>query len=118
MIKLHVERIKTRYFRGYVYREELPEPIQRQFTGETVEVEGEYAVEWNKDTPIPVIYAPLLAFQYKTVKDKREIIFASLTKDIIDFKAIIEEINEADHYQNWLDNRASRLSDEYSSDDT
>lgn len=105
MLKVELERIKPRYFTGYVYREHLPERLQRQFKGDTVEIEGAYSIEWGPNhEALPRIDGPLLLFQYEMVDGRRNMNFANLDSKTADFKAIEKEISETEHYHQWVCN--------------
>lgn len=55
--RVHIEDIKGQTFSGYVYTAELPESIRIMFpeAGKTINVDGEYFVEWHRDIPNPVV---------------------------------------------------------------
>lgn len=103
-MKVHDVTVKGYYFQGWVYKTDLPELVQSLFSfeTETVDVEGEFHIEWDDD--IVQVYIDYVM----TTQDQ---VFHELQVDIDNLQEVIE--NDSDRQHDWLVDKISSAADSY-----
>ena len=87
---------------GYILFEEATLEMQALFTGETINVVGEYSIRWDDDIPMPFMHG-LLAYEDDVTFD--------ISEDLYNVERVEDAISNSGYDSEWAEDRAGSMSD-------